>query len=164
VRLRALRFEKVERHPLSTHEERVELYPDDRRWVDDRGAVGESPTDLPLDELSFMYYVRTLALPVDTTYRLDRHFDPRRSPTQVRVVGRRTVETAAGVFRTLTLELRVKDPRRYRGEGVLRLDLSDDHCRIPVRIESEMPRFGTTVMLLRAQNHPQAHHVATTAR
>jgi hypothetical protein len=160
VRLRALRFHKHERHPLSRHDEQVEIDPDARRWTDADGVVGESPSDAPLDELSFMYVVRTLPLADGATWTLDRHFDPARSPTRVRVLGRGRVETEAGTFRTVTLELTVRDPRRYRGEGVIRLDLTDDQCRLPVRIESTMPVFGRTVMLLTAQNHPAAHHLA----
>ena len=38
--------------------------------------------------------------------------------------------------------MRVKDPRHYKGEGVLILNLSDDARRIIVRIESTVPTFG----------------------
>jgi hypothetical protein len=48
--------------------------------------------------------------------------------------------------------MRVRDPRRYRGEGVIRVNLSDDACRIPVRIESRMPVVGAAVMLLASHN------------
>jgi hypothetical protein len=157
-RMRALRFAKHERHLLARHDEQVEIDPARRRWTAADGTVGESASDQPLDELSFMYFVRTLALGTDSAWTFDRHFDPRRSPTRVRVVGRRTVTTEAGTFHTVTLELRVRDPRRYRGEGTITLDVTDDACRLPVRIESEMPRIGTTVMTLAAQNHPEAHH------
>jgi hypothetical protein len=157
-RMRALRFQKRERHPLARHDEAVELDPDRRRWTDAEGRVGESPTDRPLDELSFMYFVRTLPLAADTAFDVSRHFDPERSPTSVRVVGRRIVATAAGTFNTVRLELRVRDPRRYKGEGVIRLDVTDDECRIPVRIESRMPVVGTAVMTLAAQNHGAMHH------
>jgi hypothetical protein len=160
VRMRALRFHKHERHPLSKHDEKVELDPDARRWTDESGVTRESPTDAPLDELSFMYFLRTLPLDSGATWELDRHFDPARSPTRVRVLGHGRVTTDAGTFRTVTVEMTVRDPRRYKGEGVIRLDLTDDHCRLPVRIESAMPVFGKTVMLLSTENHPAAHHLA----
>lgn len=157
-RMRALRFLKHERHLLARHDEQVEIDPAHRRWTAADGTAGTSTNDQPLDELSFMYFVRTLPFDGDSAWTFDRHFDPERSPTRVRVAGRRTVSTEAGTFRTVTLELRVRDPRRYRGEGTIRLDVTDDACRLPVRIESEMPRIGTAVMTLVAQNHPDAHH------
>src|SRR5687768_3110807 len=80
VRMASLRFQKRERHPLSQHEERVELYPAERRWEGLEGG-GESITDVPLDELSFIYFLRTLDLRDDTTYTFDRHFDAARNPT-----------------------------------------------------------------------------------
>jgi hypothetical protein len=150
----ALRFHKYERHPLSKHSEQVELFPGERRWRADEGESGESPTSAPLDELSFMYFIRTLALPADTVYRFDRHFDAARNPTTVRVVKRETLTTGAGEFRTVLLEMRVKDPRRYRGEGVIRISLSDDDRRLPVRIESAMPVIGTAVLTLDSYTRP----------
>ena len=150
-RMAALRFTKRERHPLSRHAESVELYPEARLWSEAGGESGVSTSDAPLDELSFMYFLRTIPLDADTVLRFDRHFDAARNPTSVRIVGRETVTTEAGEFRTVVLEMRVRDPRRYRGEGVIRIHLSDDAGRIPVRIESRMPVVGTAVMLLRAR-------------
>jgi hypothetical protein len=126
----------------------VELYPEQRRWEAEDGRRGESPTDAPLDELSFMYFIRTLPLTPDATYRLDRHFEQERNPASVRVGGRETVKTPAGEFRTIVVELRVRDPRRYRGEGLIRINLSDDERRLPVRIESAMPIIGNAVLTL----------------
>jgi hypothetical protein len=50
--------------------------------------------------------------------------------------------------------MRVKDPRRYRGEGVIRISLSDDDRRLPVRIESRMPMLGRAVLTLEAFTPP----------
>ena len=152
----ALRFHKHERHPLSKHSERVELFPETRQWAADDGRRGESPTAEPLDELSFMYFIRTLPLAADSTYRFDRHFEAGRNPVSVRVVGREMVTTPAGEFRTIALEMRVKDPRRYRGEGTIKINLSDDAQRLPVRIESTMPIVGNAVLTLDSFSEPQA--------
>lgn len=153
-RMAALRFQKHERHVLAKHDERVELFPEERRWAADDGTGGASPTDAPLDELSFMYFLRTLPLDADTVMRFDRHFDRARSPTTVRVIGRDTVATPAGTFRGVVVEMKVKDPRRYRGEGTIRITLSDDAARIPLRIESQMPVVGAAVLTLRKHNQP----------
>jgi hypothetical protein len=128
------------------------MYPDERRWQGADGTSGESPSAAPLDELSFMFFIRTLPLTADTTYRFDRHFDAARNPTTVRVVRREDVTTDAGVFHTVLLEMRVKDPRRYHGEGVIKINLTDDDRRLPVRIESEMPVIGTAVLTLDAHS------------
>jgi hypothetical protein len=115
-----------------------------------------SPTNAPLDELSFIYFVRTISLAGDSAWRFDRHFDAARNPTTIRVVGRRTLETAAGSFRTVQGEMRVHDPRRYKGEGVITIDLTDDRRRLPVRIESSMPVLGRTVLSLASARFGEA--------
>lgn len=153
-RMAALRFHVYERRFFSKHEERVELYPEERRWQTDAGRSGESPTDAPLDELSFIYFLRSLPLEPDSSYELNRYFDAERNPTHVRVLSRGIVAIDAGTFRTVLVEMRVKDPRHYAGEGILRLQLTDDACRIPVRIESRAPDVGTVVLTLQSYVHP----------
>jgi hypothetical protein len=164
VRLTSLRYHKHERHPLARHDERVELDAAAGAWTDAQGTNRALASELPLDELSFMYFVRTVPLDGDTTIRYERHFDAARNPTLVRVLGRGSVTTEAGTFRTVRVEMRVQDPRRYKGQGVIVLDLTDDHCRVPVRIESQMPVVGKAIMTLETQNHPATHHVSFVAR
>lgn len=159
-RLASLRYYKHERNPVFSRHEAVELYPERRRWEAADGRAGESPTDVPLDELSFMYFIRTLAYTPDTVYRFDRHYDPARNPTTVRVVKRETVAAGAGQFQTVLLEMRVKDPRRYKGEGVIRINVTEDGCRLPVRIESSVPVVGKGVLTLESHTHPPEHCTA----
>jgi len=147
-RMAALRFEKRERHLLTRREESVELFPDERRWRARNGDAGASPTDAPLDELSFIYFVRTLPLTSDSTLHFARHFDRDRSPTVIRLLGREQVSTPAGSFNTVVVEMRVRDPQHYKGEGTIRFFISDDRCRLPVRIESNVPDAGNVVLTL----------------
>ena len=159
-RLTSLRFAKHERHPLSSSDQRVELFPSERRWTAANGETGESLSDAPLDELSFMYFLRTVPLLADSTYRFDRHFESGRNPTTVRVVRRETVTTKAGRFETVLVEMRVRDAKHYKGDGVIRIHLTDDLLRLPVRIESAMPVVGTAVLSLEA--YTEGGTVATT--
>jgi hypothetical protein len=157
-RMAALRYQKRTHGAFSKDDDqRVELYPDDQRWEDDHGRQGQSPTTAPLDELSFIYFLRTLPLTSDSVDRVVRHYDPARNPIAVRVMGRDTVRTKAGTFSTIVVEMRVKDPRRYGGEGVIRLYLSDDAYRYPVRIESSVPVLGATVLTLESFTRPPEH-------
>jgi hypothetical protein len=116
------------------------------RWESPAGAAA----GLPLDELSFIYLLRTLSLPEDGILRLNRHYDAARNPVLVRVV-RREVTVLAGVpVRTVLVELRVRDPKRFRGgEGVLRIHFTDDVARIPVRLQLPSPMGPELVLELR---------------
>jgi hypothetical protein len=147
-RMAVMRFQKRERHLLTRRDEAIELFPEERRWRASDGEVGASPTNAPLDELSFIYFVRTLSLTSDSTLRFARHFDPMRSPTMIRLLGHEQVDTPAGSFNTTVVEMRVRDPEHDKGEGTIRFSISDDRCRIPVRIESNIPDAGNVVLTL----------------
>ena len=94
---------------------------------------------------------------------MERHFDPARNPTVIRSIGRGRVETPLGTFATREVEMRVRDTRNYKGEGVIRFSFSDDACRRPVRIESTIPEAGTVVMTL-AKASPVVSACAAEAR
>jgi hypothetical protein len=143
------RFTKRERSPLGSRDEDVRMDAAARRWRPTAGGAGGAmPTDAPLDELSFLYYIRTLRLASGDSYTLNRHFDAARNPVRVRVVGRGPIRVPAGVFQTIEVEMRVIDPVRYRGEGVVQLHYTDDARRILVRMESAVPRAGRMVLSL----------------
>ena len=149
TRMAALRYQKRNRGMFARGEEQqVELFPESQRWEDARGKRGQSSTNAPLDELSFIYYLRTLPLGADTVGLVERHYNRDRNPVVVRMMGRDTVRTRAGTFATIVVEMRVKDPQRYGGEGTIRLHLSDDAFRYPVRIESAVPVLGAAVLTL----------------
>ena len=148
VKMRALRFHEQEHRLFHSHDVRVEILPDERRWSDDDGGSGESITSASLDELSFIYYLRTLPPNRDTLYEFSRHFDASRDPINVRESPGGVIETSSGSYTTTLMEMHVHDPRRYRGEGVVRVFLSDDRCRLPVRIESTIPGMGSMVLTM----------------
>ena len=148
----SLRFFKHEQNPLARHDEAVDLYPDEKQWKSANGETGQSQTSTPLDELSFMYFIRTLPMTPGATYRFDRHFDASRNPTTVSVVRREMIPTPMGELRVILVEMRVRDPRHYKGEGVIRIHLTDDDCRLPARIESTMPVVGTAILTIDSQN------------
>lgn len=146
--LRAQRFTRRERSPLTSRDEDVRMDAGTRRWRTAAGGEGTMTTDVPLDELSFIYFVRTLRLAPGDSYTLARHYDPARNPVRVRVVRRGPVRVPAGTFQAVEVEMRVTDPARYRGEGTIQLHLSDDARRILVRMESAIPRAGRVVLSL----------------
>jgi hypothetical protein len=161
-RLVALRFQKKEKHPLWTGQETVDLFPDEKRWEGLGGTTGETATTVPLDELSFIYFLRTIAFVSDSVYEFNRHYSTERNPVTVRMVGRDTVTTGVGELPTIEVELRVKDPQRYgSGVGLIRISFTDDARRIPVRIESDIPVAGKAIMTLVAWNCPPIREALT---
>jgi hypothetical protein len=148
ARRATLRYEKRERHLLARHTEDVTIDRTSGHWRSTDGREGDSPSEAPLDELSFIYFIRTLDQAGEATLQLSRHFDAARNPTTIRFVGRDSVTTPAGTFATQVVEMHVRDARNYKGEGVIRFSISDDVCRRPVRIASTIPGAGNVVMTL----------------
>jgi Protein of unknown function (DUF3108) len=145
-----VRYSKRERSPISRVTEEVRMDLEARRWQDEDGSAGAMQTAQPLDELSFIYHLRTLRLADGDRYSLTRHYQPGRNPVTVRVIGRERMRVPAGEFRTVEVEMRVKDPERYGGEGVIRFHFTDDARRLPVRIESSVPGSGRMVLSLQS--------------
>lgn len=152
VGMRSLRFEKRERSPFTRRDDSIDLFSATREWRAADGSMGRSGTDAPLDELSFIYFIRTLPLVPGASFSFDRHYDPARNPVSVRVTGREQIRVGAGEFTAFVVEMRVKDPERYRGTGLIRIHISDGPARLPLQIESAVPRMGTTVLSLESHN------------
>jgi hypothetical protein len=143
TRFASLAYEMNEQSPLGQGARRWE-------WP---GAPAPGGSKLPLDELSFIYLLRTLSLPEDATLRLDRHYEPARNPVRVRILKRQTMVMSGVAFPTVLVELRVHDPQRFpsaaNGEGALRIYFTDDAARIPVRLEVPSPLGPDLVLVLR---------------
>jgi hypothetical protein len=146
----SVRYAKRERSPVSSATQEVRMDLASRRWEGLNGTGGAMTTAAPLDELSFLYVLRTLRLDDGDTYTLNRHYEPGRNPVTVRVIGRGTVHVPAGEFRAIAVELRVRDPNRYGGDGIIQVHLTDDARRIMVRMESSVPRAGRVVLSLQS--------------
>jgi hypothetical protein len=159
LRMTSLRYQKIERRPFSSNVDSVEIYPGLRHWEATHGDSGTSPTDFPLDELSFLYFLRTVTLLPDSLYSFDRSFDRRRLPTTVRVVTHEHLKTAVGEFDTIKYEVSVTDARNFALRNVLYIWISEDRCRLPVRIESVMSVLGNGIMTLETATTPGCRYL-----
>jgi hypothetical protein len=91
-----------------------------------------------LDELSVLYYVRTLPLLAGTTVRA-RVFAGRKNwELEVKVLGRETLETVLGRRETLKVEPLLKFEGIFQRKGRMIVWLTDDAERIPVQMKSEI--------------------------
>jgi len=91
-----------------------------------------------LDELSVLYYVRTLPLVANTTVTA-RVFASRKNwELEVKVLGRETLETVLGQRETLKVEPLLKFEGIFQRKGRMIVWLTDDAERIPVQMKSEI--------------------------
>lgn len=145
----SLRYTKAEDHPFSKVNEAVEVFPEEGRWTDGEGREGSLITRRPLDELSMIYMLRTLELGQSSEVTLSRHFDPERNPVRIAFLGLEEISVPAGTYHARAYEMTVRDERRYGDEGKqIRIHLTDDSVRLPLRIESSAPLLGNAVLEL----------------
>ncbi len=153
LRMMTLRYVEDEYRPFSSTRDSVEIHHDRQHWTG-LSDSGYTATDRPLDELSFIYFLRTVDLAPDSLYTYDRFYDKRRTPTTVRLVRRDTLRAAFGNVGVFVVEMNVKDKVDRGGDKTIRLWLSEDRCRVPVRIETRLPYLGAGIMTIDSASTP----------
>ncbi len=137
--LTTIRYVKRERSPVGGRDENVTVDRASSTWQD-KGKLRILGAPDPLDELSFIYLIRSLKLAPGEERIITRHFDPARNPVRVCAS-----DDNGGAD---IIEMHVPDKRQSSGVSVLRFHLSRDDRRVPIRIESNMPVAGRITMRL----------------
>ena len=120
-----------------------ELFPEERRWErPDNGNEGDMPTDLPLDDISFIYFVRTLPLEVGDEYSFDRYFRENGNPVVIRVLRKDTVTVPAGTFETVVVQPIIQTKGLFGEGGEAELYFTTDERRLMVLMRSKVPLVG----------------------
>jgi len=123
-----------------------EFYPD-RRVYQRNGQEFPSVAE-PLDEGSFIYFMRSLPLVVGQTYSFDRYYHPDRNPVVIKVDRREHIKVPAGEFDALVLQPRIKSKGLFSDNGQAEVWISDDSSRTVLRLKSSLP-FGTLYLELK---------------
>jgi hypothetical protein len=127
-----------------------EFFPGERRWVrEDNGSEGELASAEPLDDIAFVYYVRTLPLQVGDVYTLPRYFRERGNPVVVRVLRKDRITVPAGTFNTVVVQPVIRTGGLFSEGGKAEIHFSDDHRRILVYMHSKVS-FGNLSLHLRS--------------
>ena len=126
-----------------------EMYPERGVWErEDDVEVGDMPTSLPLDDISFVYFIRTLPLEVGDVYTFDRYFKETGNPVIVRVLRKEEKEVPAGIFRTIVVQPIIRTKGLFGEGGKAELYFSDDERRALVYMRSSIPIVGSLTLHL----------------
>lgn len=121
-----------------------------------RNADAPKPTSkAPLDDVAFIYFLRTMPLELKKVYKFDRYFRSEKNPVTVEVLKREMMEMPDGTkVRTLVLHPVVDEPNgMFSKTSDARIWLTDDARRIPVRIETSYT-WGTVALELKKVTLP----------
>jgi hypothetical protein len=126
-----------------------EFYPDEMYWDQtDEGVIGPLGSSLPLDDVSFLYFVRSLPLDVGETYTYTRYFKEDGNPVTLEVERRDVRKVGAGTFNTIVVRPTIQTSGLYKDGGDAELHFTDDENRYLVYMRVAMPVVGSITLHL----------------
>jgi len=138
------RFEQ-DQHEVRFRRHRIfEIFPEERRWeIVDSDDEGPLASELPLDDVSFLYFVRTIPLEVGQTYTYNRYFRESGNPVVLHVLRKETVRVPAGTFETVVVQPIIQTSGLFGDGGRAEVYFTDDDRRLLVQMKSSVPVIGS---------------------
>jgi Protein of unknown function (DUF3108) len=136
-------------------ERRVEIYPDSGFYVEE-GKERKPTVSQPLDDGSFLYFVRTIPLQTGQTYVFDRYYRPERNPVRIRVVRRERISVPAGTYDAVVIQPIIKAKGIFSEGGHAEIWLSDDSSRVMLQMKSQLS-FGSLNLYLKSHRPATAN-------
>jgi uncharacterized protein DUF3108 len=136
----------------SYERERVfEIFPE-RRTFTEAGKPDHQPSVAdPLDDGSFLYFLRTIPLEVGKTYEFNRYFRPDRNPVQVTVLRREQIRVPAGTFDAIVVRPTIKTNGIFSEGGRAEVWFADDSTRRMLQMKSRLSFGSLSLQLRRAE-------------
>ena len=127
---------------------RFEIYPDQRLFVLD-SEPPEPTVEHPLDEGSFLYFLRTISLDVGKDTSFNNYFKVERNPVRLRVLRRERIRVPAGEFNAIVVQPVIINTKIFSEGGQALVWLSDDDNRIMLQMKSKLS-FGSLNLYLKS--------------
>jgi hypothetical protein len=138
------RFKQNQRELSFRRNRTYEFYPEQGTYhrlnTEDRGQL---PTNEPLDDVSFLYFARTLPLEVGDRYVLERYFKADGNPVVLEVLRKETIKVPAGTFNTVVVRPIIKTDGLCGEGGAAEVYFTDDSRRLMVQMRSNVPLVGS---------------------
>jgi hypothetical protein len=149
--LSSLRFVQLLEEGGKDTERRFDIYPDRAVFVQTskKPPTEEKSVGQPLDDGSFLYFIRTIPLVVGQTYDFDRYFRPDRNPVRIRVLRKERINVPAGTFDAIVLQPVIKTKGIFSENGHAEIWLSDDDRHIMLQLKSRLS-FGSLNLYLKS--------------
>ncbi|HEX5580054.1 MAG TPA: DUF3108 domain-containing protein [Gemmatimonadaceae bacterium] len=153
--LSSLRFVQDQDEGPKERQRRYEIYPDRQVFTELVTGEGEEEPSVanPVDDGSFLYFIRTVPLEVGQTYAFDNYFRPDRNPVVIRVLRREQVKVPAGTFDAIVIQPSIKTKGIFSEKGRAEVWLSDDDRRMMLQMKSKLS-FGSLNLYLTSYRPP----------
>jgi hypothetical protein len=132
-------------------ERRFEIFPERAIFIQTSKKPPKEETSVsqPLDDGSFLYFLRTIPLVVGQTYSFDRYFRPDRNPVRITVLRKERITVPAGTFDAIVLQPMIKTKGIFSENGHAEVWVSDDDKRIMLQLKSKLS-FGSLDLYLKS--------------
>ncbi len=129
-----------------------EFFPERSVFRENDGPEEESVSN-PLDDASFLYFVRTIPLEVGKTYEVPRYFNPKSNPVRIRVLRKEKIRVPAGEFETVVVQPTFQSRGIFAEDGRAEVWITDDPWRMMVQMKTRLS-FGSLNLFLRTYSLP----------
>ena len=127
-----------------------EIFPERRQYVENNKEPAPS-VEHPLDDGSFLYYLRTVPLHVGMDTTLNDYFKADKNPIRFKVLRKDTIDVPAGRFPAIVVQP-IFQSKLFDEGGHAEVWLSDDENHIMLQMKSSV-RFGSLSLYLKSY-HP----------
>ena len=130
---------------------KFEIYPERSVFIQTskKDSKEEQSVPNPLDDGSFLYFIRTIPLVVGQTYDFNRYFRPDRNPVRIKVLRKESVRVPAGTFNAIVIQPVIKTKGIFSENGHAEIWLSDDDRHIILQLKSRLS-FGSLNLFLKS--------------
>jgi len=156
--LSSLRFVQELEEGGKDTERRFEIYPERSIFIQTskQPSKEEASVSQPLDDGSFLYFIRTIPLEVGQTYDFNRYFRPDRNPVRIKVVRKEKISVPAGSFNAVVIQPVIKTKGIFSENGHAEIWLSDDDRHIMLQLKSKLS-FGSLNLFLKSYTPSPSH-------
>lgn len=137
------RFVQDQRELMHSRYRSYDMAPEQKTFRLKDGREETMSSSEPLDDLSFLYYARTLDLRVGDVDTIPRYFKPGHDVI-LRVLRKEKVTVPAGTYQTIVIQPTIMNVGGLFGQGgEAEVYISDDAARTVVMIKSKVPVVGS---------------------
>jgi len=149
VQLFSRRFVQDQKELTRTRHHEYDIAPEEKTFRQDGAEPGALASTQPLDDVSFLFFARTLPLRVGDVDTIPRYFKPGHDVI-LRVLRKERVTVPAGTFETVVVQPTITNVGGLFGQGgEAEVYFSDDAARTIVQIRSKVPVVGSLSLHLK---------------
>ncbi|WP_145978924.1 DUF3108 domain-containing protein [Gemmatimonas phototrophica] len=130
-------------------ERTYEFFPGEMRFVslENPADSGTLASAIPLDDVSFIYFIRTLPLKVGDEYTAARYYKRDGNPVTVRVLRTERIMLPAGEFDAVVVKPIIRTKGLFSEGGEAEVWFSNDARHIPLRVRAKVSIATLTMEL-----------------